>query len=369
VKQVIVFGKEEKEFQVFEGKRRVLFIEQETGDENNPEFEHLISSLTNYFNRGNQTKGIKDVLRYTDREKMPAMRLDMPMDWDILMHQDDREQWIFDHNIQIKVPLNGIELETTVEIWRLKIKGATQDIIVPLIQIPRGVSDTLYVGEPTSGERLTQGVFYTRAVMKTLEALDISPEIFQIHEAMPAISFTVDLLKDSRFKDIKVLQKGKENVIAFAHTVVPQAFPTYSDFSMIEKVTGWTRDMYREFITSCTGSEAFNPWYALSRVARCIGTVSPEHKQVMESDKEYGFGEFIGKYFYIEDSIWPFYWLMPEQIQAMKEGRRLSGEELFNVIARTRERFYGWVEKTWGISLERDRPLLLNARRIADYKY
>ncbi|MCK5083635.1 MAG: hypothetical protein KAR31_12060, partial [Candidatus Omnitrophica bacterium] len=146
VKQVIVFGKEEKEFQVFEGKRRVLFIEQETGDENNPEFEHLISSLTNYFNRGNQTKGIKDVLRYTDREKMPAMRLDMPMDWDILMHQDDREQWIFDHNIQIKVPLNGIELETTVEIWRLKVKGATHDIIVPLIQIPRGVSDTLYVG-------------------------------------------------------------------------------------------------------------------------------------------------------------------------------------------------------------------------------
>ncbi|MBU0469172.1 MAG: glycosyltransferase, partial [Candidatus Omnitrophica bacterium] len=113
-------------------------------------------------------------------------------------------------------------------------------------------------------------------------------------------------------------------------------------------------------------AEVFDPWYSISKISGSIGTVGPEHQQVMENDGN--FGQFKGKYFYIEDSIWPMFWMLKEQFATL--GRdRLSGPQLYEAIEKARDYFYDWMSDNWGIHMEKDRPLMVQARRIADYKW
>ncbi|TBR15631.1 hypothetical protein EPO66_05725, partial [bacterium] len=330
----------------------------------------LFNVIHNIFDRHGR-QGISRVEYRQDTIKTPVVVTDADLHWNVLFeNKDNIENWKYERSINIEFPLNGKRVKTSVEIWKLKVRGAPCDSFVPLINLTEDVQGVLYPDEPRSESRATQAVFYTRAAFKTLEAMGFEADIFQVHEAFPAISFIIDLFDVPEFSNIEVLKKAKGNIMAFAHTNVPQAFPVYEDFGMIQKITSWGWDIFGKYFTARTDNghtkTIFDPWYVLSDKSKCIGTVSPEH--MLDMVKDANFGHFKDKYFYIEDSIWPFFWMLPEQLKTMGE-ERLDKIQLWEAKQKAAARFIDWIKDQWGIALEQGLPILLQARRIADYKY
>jgi hypothetical protein len=184
VKQSIITGKKKMKLKALWAKRRTLIIEQYARDKENEDFHKFRAAIHTIFDREHDhLTGMAKVEEYTDSVKTPEALNNQVLDWDGLEHCDEIEKWVYERSITARVPLNGDIKEVEVEIRRLKVKGSDVDTIVPLIHIPEGVADHLYPGADDSEERFIQAVFYTRAVMKILEAMDVSPEIFQVHEA------------------------------------------------------------------------------------------------------------------------------------------------------------------------------------------
>ena len=49
--------------------------------------------------------------------------------------------------------------------------------------------------------------------------------------------------------------------------------------------------------------------------------------------------------------------------------KRLTKKQLWKAIQRAKDNLIDWYKEKWGIVLEKGRPILLQARRISDYKF
>jgi len=75
----------------------------------------------------------------------------------------------------------------------------------------------LYPGEPIQKSPACSGGFYSRAVLEALKAFKIEPDMFQVHEAFPAISLVPDLFGHSEYKDEPLFQKAKKRIMFCAY--------------------------------------------------------------------------------------------------------------------------------------------------------
>ncbi|MFA5337269.1 MAG: HAD-IIIC family phosphatase, partial [Candidatus Omnitrophota bacterium] len=228
----------------------------------------------------------------------------------------------------------------------------------------------MYPSSATSYERFKQAAFYSRATLEAYKVFNITPDIFQIHESFPAVSLIPDLFYNSAYSYDSRFSVAKEHIMGFAHTVVPQAFPRFEKH-FIEYVLGINLSSLPEgFLREIqvagpreSKDHKYDPFYALSKVAQCVGTVGLEHLGVMRQ----AFPDFAHKYFAIEDSIWPLFWMLPEQIA--KGGALLAREELWRAKDRAEDEMLSYIENKYGRKLRKGRPTIVEARRFADFKW
>ncbi|MGE5197256.1 MAG: glycogen synthase, partial [Deltaproteobacteria bacterium] len=272
----------------------------------------------------------------------PVVNPDYPLDYSTIFkgYEDQLESWEKIETKKVAFRLFNRDISTDVTMVRLRIKGSDQDTYVPFIELTQDVALRLYPEAPTSLSRFAQAAFYARAALKALEAFDITPDIFQVHESFAALSLIPDLFRNPEFKDNPRFKEAKGRIMGFAHTVVPQAFPVYEPY-FIDAVLGLRYDQYSDFLVNRGGHPAYDPFYALSKVAVYVGTVGLEHLGVMKTT----FPEFQDKYFAIEDSIWPFFWMLPEQIA--QGGNILSIGKIWEAKERAEGTLIEYVKQVW----------------------
>ena len=148
---------------------------------------------------------------------------------------------------------------------------------------------------------------------------------------------------------------------------MPQAFPFY-DPSLIELILELDARAYDKYLCTRNFSDGssrrvFDPFYALSIVAVGVGTVGKEHLKAMRQ----AFPAFAHKYFAIEDSIWPFFWMLPEQME--QGGRIIELERIWPAKEQAEQGMIEYMERISGIKLIAGRPTITEARRVTDFKY
>ena len=298
---------------------------------------------------------------------LPQFIHNQPLDYSKLIAgiEDEIEIWepavnknVADSTKTVDFQLNGNKVTTDVVLLRLKIKGVDNDSYVMLVRLTGSFEKRLYPGEATSRERFEQAAFYGRAVLAGLMAFGVTVDIFQVHEAFPPVALIPDLFENPVYKDNLLFKTGKENIIGFAHTVVLQAFPSY-DHYWIQDVLGLTYDQYRGYLRE---DKKYDPFYALSLKAVAIGSVGPEHREAMK----FAFPKFSHKYFAIEDSIWPFFWMLPSQIS--NNSRIMELEEIWDAKMQAQKNMLEFLKNELGVTLMAGRPTITQARRFTDFK-
>ncbi|MBI4981741.1 MAG: EamA family transporter [Candidatus Omnitrophica bacterium] len=291
------------------------------------------------------------------------------LDYSILFdgYEDEFEKWEKIGEKLISFRLLNQEYQAKVILMKLSIKGINNDVYVPFISIPSGsISNRLYPSGHDSFERFVQSAYYSRAVLALLEEFNIKADILQVHEAFPAVSIILDLFENDNFKDKGIFSEVKKHIIGFAHTIDPAAFPCFEPY-LIEIVLGIAKDKYEKYLSrrNIFGDNkiAFDPFYALSQVAVSVGTVGKEHLAAMRK----AFPDFSQKYFAIEDSIWPFFWMLPEQTE--RNGRLLNIDEIWYAKKMAEKRMIDYLFAISGIKLISGRPTIVQARRVVAFKY
>ena len=300
-----------------------------------------------------------------------------PLDYNLLIngYEDEYEKWERVKYMPVTFELAGEEMVALAILMKLTLKNQEDlpdsyvlfiDRMMTSQQVEyKSVKDVLYPEGPTSEERFTQAAFYSRAALKALEALNIVPDIFQVHESYPAASLVPDLFYNPDYSKNGHFKIAKEHIMGFAHTVVPQAFPQYP-VKFIKDILGFelSEEALDEILTpQSKDKRSYDPFYALSKKAVSIGTVGLEHLRVMRKN----FPDFADKYFAVEDANWPFFWMLKEQRD--RGGELLDKEEMWEAKEKAAQEMYEYIKQRSGINLSPKRPTIFEARRIADYKH
>ncbi|MBU2103163.1 MAG: hypothetical protein KKF80_07180, partial [Candidatus Omnitrophica bacterium] len=299
------------------------------------------------------------------------------LDYSLILngYEDENEKWERIRFVPIVFKLAGQETVALAILMKLTIKneqGLPDSYVLFIDRMMTSqnvefklVKDVLYPDSPTSEDRFTQAAFYSRAVLGALEALDVTPDILQVHESYPAAALVPDLFYNPEYNKNGRFVSAKKNLMGFAHTVVPQAFPKY-DPRFLKDILGLELDenALDEMLTpQVKDKRLYDPFYALSKKAVSVGTVGLEHLRVMRKS----FPDFAAKYFAVEDANWPFFWMLPEQ---RKRGGELLGKEaMWEAKEKAAVRMSEYIRERSGITLRPDRPTMFEARRIADYKH
>ncbi|MBU2251505.1 MAG: UTP--glucose-1-phosphate uridylyltransferase, partial [Candidatus Omnitrophica bacterium] len=300
-----------------------------------------------------------------------------PLDYSVLLngYEDEYEKWERIRHIPVVFKLAGQETAALAILMKLTLKnepGLPESYVLFIDRMVTSqdvefklVKDVLYPDHPTSEARFTQAAFYSRAVLGALEALDITPDILQVHESYPAAALVPDLFYNPEYNKNGRFKSAKNNLMGFAHTVVPQAFPKYNP-KFLKDILDLELDeiALNELLTPQSKEKRlYDPFYALSKKAVSVGTVGLEHLRVMRKS----FPDFASKYFAVEDANWPFFWMLDEQRK--RGGELLNKEEMWQAKQNAAKRMHEYIKERSGITLRPDRPTIFEARRIADYKH
>ncbi|MDD3150655.1 MAG: hypothetical protein PHV68_07450, partial [Candidatus Gastranaerophilales bacterium] len=315
---------------------------------------------------------------------LPELDNEAPLDYDILFrgYQDELgvESWEKVDTAHVRFSLEKREVETDVVLMKLTIKGALHPAYVLFVELTEDIAGQLYPSQANSYGRFMQAAFYGRATLEAYKAFDITLNAIQMHESFPAVSVIPDLFCNEEYMYDRHFNEAKRHIMGFAHTVVPQAFP-WVDRNLVDAILGLdhrklkavinvdpavtkTRSLLRTITLDGQGKiKVYDPFYALSEVAQCVGTVGLEHLDVMQK----AFSDFADKYFAIEDSIWPFFWMLKEQIA--RGGALLSKPELWEAKERAEDEMLDYIESKYGRRLRKGRPTIVEARRFTDFKW
>ena len=135
----------------------------------------------------------------------------------------------------------------------------------------------------------------------------------------------------------------------------------HSHIAGIQEVLGLHYDQYVDYLRDDMDME-FDPFYALSQVAVAVGTVGPEHLEAMKL----AFPSFKDKYYRVEDSIWPWFWMLPEQVE--RKGEVLEVDQIWDAKEKAESRMIEYLKDQLGVTLQAGRPTITEARRFADFK-
>ncbi|MBU2266215.1 MAG: UTP--glucose-1-phosphate uridylyltransferase, partial [Candidatus Omnitrophica bacterium] len=271
-----------------------------------------------------------------------------PLDYSVLLngYEDEYEKWERIRHIPVVFKLAGQETAALAILMKLTLKnepGLPESYVLFIDRMVTSqdvefklVKDVLYPDHPTSEARFTQAAFYSRAVLGALEALDITPDILQVHESYPAAALVPDLFYNPEYNKNGRFKSAKNNLMGFAHTVVPQAFPKYNP-KFLKDILDLELDeiALNELLTPQSKEKRlYDPFYALSKKAVSVGTVGLEHLRVMRKS----FPDFASKYFAVEDANWPFFWMLDEQRK--RGGELLNKEEMWQAKQNAAKRMH-----------------------------